>query len=144
MVYNVGQLKVTKADMCLDLDELEAAAHLVLEEEEEKAAASPGENINNIVAQFAGLTVIENGAALGGNDNETGQQPEVICAPRRDNLPHLSDSDTSSSDSDSDEESDTSDSTDNDSSDDSDRDESSSDSSELDSDDDTLSENEGN
>lgn len=139
---SLKKLKISKDDICLDLEDLEAAAHLVLEEEEENALAH-GENINNIVTDFAGLTVIENGAALGANDNEDGLKKGAAINPRE-GLAQLSDSDSSSSESDSeddsDEDSDSSDSSDDSSDDDSDRDGSSSDSSELDSDDDTLSE----
>ncbi|KAG7165118.1 SHQ1-like, partial [Homarus americanus] len=143
---SLKKLKVTKSDMCLDLEDLEAAAHLVLEEEEENVL-SPEENINNVVTDLSGLTIIENGAALGENDNEEAVVEDAVITSTREGLSHLSDSDSSSSESDSeddsDEESDSSDSSDDDSSDDDDseREDSSSDSSELDSDDDTLSEN---
>lgn len=139
-----SQVRVLKADVGLDLDDLETAAHLVLKEEEE--ALMPEQNINNIVSDMAGLTIIENGAVLGVSSSEAlPQEPPATNTQQRE-LIHLSDSDSSSSDSDSEGESDdTSDSSDSsdDSSDDSDG-ESSSDSSDLDSDDDTLSENENN
>lgn len=141
---SLRKVRVLKADVGLDLDDLETAAHLVLKEEEE--VLTPEQNINNIVSDMAGLTIIENGAVLGVSSSEAlAQEPSATNTEQR-VLAHLSDSDSSSSDSDSEEESDdTSDSSDSsdDSSDDSDG-ESSSDSSELDSDDDTLSENDGN
>ncbi|KAK7073989.1 Hsp90 cochaperone shq1, partial [Halocaridina rubra] len=139
---SLRKIKVKKEDLCLELEELEAAAHMVLEEEN---ALNPDGNINNLAADMAGMTIIENGLALGGNDN----QDVVVDVGhlRGEGLNHLSDSDSSSSsDSEEDEddgeeeETDSSDSSD-DSSDESDKD-SSSESSELDSDDDTLSENE--
>ena len=134
-----SQVRILKADVGLDLDDLETAAHLVLKEEEE----TPELNINNIVTDMAGMTIIENGAVLGVSSDEAMLQELPDSNTEQRDLVHLSDSDSSSSDSDSEEESDdTSDSSDSsdDSSDDSDGD-SSSDSSDLDSDDDTLSEN---
>lgn len=126
------------------MDDLETAAHLVLKEEE---TLTPEQNINNIVTDMAGMTIIENGAVLGVNSDEALLQELPDTNMEQRDLVHLSDSDSSSSDSDSEEESDddTSDSSDSsdDSSDDSDG-ESSSDSSDLDSDDDTLSENDDN
>lgn len=130
-----------KTDVGLELDELEAAAHLVLKEEEESMAQE--QNINNVASDMAGLTIIENEAVLGVSDNEPLLQESSVTNHEQRELNHVSDSDSSSSESDSEEESDdTSDSSDSsdDSSEDSDV-ESSSDSSELDSDDDTLSEN---
>ena len=103
----------------------------------------PERNINNIVTDMTGLTIIENGAVLGVNSSEALLQELPLTNTEQRELAHLSDSDSSSSDNDSEEDSDdTSDSSDSsdDSSDDSDED-SSSDSSDLDSDDDTLSEN---
>lgn len=130
--------------MNVDLEDLEAAAHLVLEEDEENVL-SPRQNVNNLVTDFGGLTIIENGAALGDNENVDTTIKDVVITSRREGLAHLSDSDSSSSDSEDDsdeddEESDSSDSSEDDSSDEDDREESSSDSSELDSDD-TLSDN---
>ncbi|XP_063859181.1 protein SHQ1 homolog [Scylla paramamosain] len=141
---SLRKVRVLKADVGLDLDDLETAAHLVLKEEEE--TLTPEQNINNIVTDMAGMTIIENGAVLGVSSDEAllHELPDNNTEQR--DLVNLSDSDSSSSDSDSEEESDdTSDSSDSsdDSSDDSDG-ESSSDSSDLDSDDDTLSENDDN
>lgn len=139
---SLKKIKVKKDDLCLELEELEAAAHMVLEEEN---VLSPEENMNNLAADLAGMTVIENGAAMVGNDNKDAVDANIV-SHRREGLSHLSDSDSSSSsesdsEDDSDEDTDTTDSSD-DSSDDSEKDDSSSDSSDLDSDDDTLSENE--
>ncbi|MPC36998.1 Protein SHQ1 [Portunus trituberculatus] len=137
---SLRKVRVLKADVGLDLDDLETAAHLVLKEEE---TLTPEQNINNIVTDMAGMTIIENGAVLGNSSDEALLQelPDSNTEEQRD-LVNLSDTDSSSSDSDSEESDDTSDSSDSsdDSSDDSDG-ESSSDSSDLDSDDDTLSEN---
>lgn len=151
-MWHSPQVKVSKADLHLDLEELEAAALLVLEEEDE-CEAGDETNINKLAQDMTGLTIIENGAALGANDN----QEEILTiesnSQRRQGgenpvVPPLNDddSDTSSSDSDSDSTDSSSDSSD-DSSDDeddenNDKEDSSSDSSELDSDDDTLSETE--
>nr|XP_045600803.1 protein SHQ1 homolog isoform X2 [Procambarus clarkii] len=145
---SLKKVKVNKSDVCLDLEDLEVAAHYVLEEEENDALSST-ENVNNLVTGFGGLTIIENGAALKGNDNEEAPVQRAALLSNREGLSHLSDSDSSSSDSDSEDtddspsSSDSSDSSDDDddSSEDSDK-ESSSDSSDLDSDDDTLSDNE--
>lgn len=102
--------------------------------------------MNNLATQMGDMTIIENGAALGVNENEFDENVDTLNNQRRSNLVHISDSDTTSSDSDSDDDSDddtdTSDSSDEDSSEDSDQDDSTSDSSDLDSDDDTLSESE--
>lgn len=141
---SLKKLKVKKCDMNVDLEDLEAAAHLVLEEDKENVL-SPRQNVNNLVTDFGGLTIIENGAALGDNENVDTTIKDVVITSRREGLAHLSDSDSSSSDSEDDsdeddEESDSSDSSEDDSSDEDDREESSSDSSELDSDD-TLSDN---
>ena len=131
-----------KDELGLDLEELEEAAHMVLEEEN---VLSPEENMNNMVGSLAGMTVIENDAAIVGNDNQDAVDGNVC--PKGEGLSHISDSDSSSSsDSDSDDDTDDDDDTDStdssdDSSDDSEKDDSSSDSSDLDSDDDTLSEN---
>lgn len=136
------QVKVSKADVGFDLDELETAAHLVLKEEEESFTHE--ENINNIAADMAGLTIIKNEAVLGGSDNEDLLHEPSVTNSEQGDLVNVSDSDSTSSDSDSEEESDdtsdSSDDSDDDSSEDSEA-ESSSDSSQLDSDDDTLSEN---
>ena len=125
-----SQVRILKADVGLDLDDLETAAHLVLKEEEE----TPELNINNIVTDMAGMTIIENGAVLGVSSDEAMLQELPDSNTEQRDLVHLSDSEEESDDT-----SDSSDSSD-DSSDDSDGD-SSSDSSDLDSDDDTLSEN---
>lgn len=140
---SLKKVNIAKKDVGLELEDLEVAAHLVLEEE---SANSPVDNMNNLATQMGDMTIIENGAALGVNENEFDENADMLNNQRRSNLIHISDSDSSSSDSDSDEDSDddtdTSDSSDEDSSDDSDQDESTSDSSDLDSDDDTLSESE--
>lgn len=128
-----------KTDVGLNLDELESAAHLALKEDE---SLPQEQNLNTVISDMAGLTIIENEAVLGVSDNEA-----LLLEPSDTNVDqdfvHLSDSDSTSSESGSEEESDdTSDSSDSsdDSSEDSDAD-SSSDSSEFDSDENTQSEN---
>ncbi|XP_068205701.1 protein SHQ1 homolog [Palaemon carinicauda] len=139
---SLRKVKLEKDDVGLELNELEAAAHMVLEDE---SCLSPEENINTVAASLADMTIIENGAALLGEDNQDAVDGNVT--QKSEALSHISDSDSSSSsdsdsddDEDSDEETDSSDSSDDSSDDDSEKEDSSSDSSDLDSDDDTLSE----
>ncbi|KAK4290660.1 hypothetical protein Pmani_036459 [Petrolisthes manimaculis] len=148
---SLKKIKVNKTDLQLDLEELEAAALLVLEEEDDHEAGDEA-NINKLAQDMTGLTIIENGAALGANDNQeeiltiesnNQRQGEIPVVP-----PVNDDSDSSSSESDSDSEDDSDSSSDSseDSSEDEDdnnkEEDSSSDSSDLDSDDDTLSDTE--
>lgn len=138
---SLRKVKLEKDDVGLELHELEAAAHMVLEEEN---SLSPQDNINTVAASLAEMTIIENGAAILGEDNQDAVDGNIT--QNSESLSHISDSDSSSSsesdsDDDSDEETDSSDSSDDSSDDDdSEKDDSSSDSSDLDSDDDTLSE----
>lgn len=136
---SLRKVEVLKTDVGLNLDELESAAHLALKEE----SLPQEQNLNTVVSDMAGLTIIENEAVLGVSDNEALLLEPSDTNVHQEDFVHLSDSDSTSSESDSEEESDdTSDSSDSseDSSEDSDAD-SSSDSSEFDSDENTRSEN---